>query len=63
MTRIKRKVGNAISKNAIVRIHRPELTDKERAMQETKILTALQLFGKAMQEKGNKPCSRDFVKG
>lgn len=49
MTRIKRKVVNAISKNAIVRIHRPELTDKERATQENKILTALQIFGKAMQ--------------
>lgn len=48
--------------NATVRIHRPELTDKERAMQENKILTALQIFGKAMQEKGSKQCSRDFAK-
>lgn len=43
-----------LQKNATVRIHRPELTDKERAAQETKILTALQIFGKAMQERKEK---------
>ena len=34
--------------NAIVVVHRPELTEEERAKREAKVLLALQQFGKAM---------------
>lgn len=40
-----------MNQNAVVCIHRPELTAKEREKREQNILTALQQFGKAMQEK------------
>lgn len=39
-----------MNQNAVVCIHRPELTEKEREMREQNILTALQQFGKAMQD-------------
>lgn len=36
--------------NAIIVVHRPELTEAEQAKQERHIEIALQQFGKAMQE-------------
>lgn len=36
--------------NAIIVVHRPELTETEQAKQERHIEIALQQFGKAMQE-------------
>ena len=38
--------------NAIIKIHRPTLTEKERNEQENKLAVALQLFGKEMHKKG-----------
>lgn len=36
--------------NAIIEVHRPELTAEERARREAQILIALQQYGKAMVE-------------
>lgn len=40
-----------MNKNAVVRVFRPNLNEEEQAKREQMILTALQQFGKAMQEK------------
>ena len=43
--------------NAIVVIHRPELSDKEKEKQETQILRALQHIGKEMKENEHGDCN------
>ena len=40
--------------NAIIFVHRPELTEAEKAKREKHIEIALQQFGKAMQEQEGK---------
>jgi hypothetical protein len=39
--------------NAIIKVYRPDRTEKQRNEQEQKILTALQIVGKAMKENQN----------
>ena len=37
--------------NATIIVHRPELTETERAKQENRIITALQQFGRETEER------------